>query len=234
MADGFNYLAKPNSQAWPYPCPRPLFRTSWLFRTASMTSLHAVAMQLRILWMSVKWDDLSTKPPALYDGKNQVTTDNEIVTTEILKHRNIGRYMETPQYWHRKISIPLDAPRKQVDYSPIRSGLRKRKRAESPVSADPRVEEDWVDEADLELWEIKAYRDRLDRERTAVGTRRNTGTTIKAPEKFDPSDMERTKRVLGSSSLQDLKAKTEESMIQQRAAFKAGRSATPEIPALNV
>ena len=108
MADGFNYLAKPNSQAWPYPCPRPLFRTSWLFRTASMTSLHAVAMQLRILWMSVKWDDLSTKPPALYDGKNQVTTDNEIVTTEILKHRNIGRYMETTQYWQRKISIPLD------------------------------------------------------------------------------------------------------------------------------
>merc|ERR1719327_1761917 len=117
---------------------------------------------------------MATKPPALYDGKNQVTTDNEIVTTEILKHRNIGRYMETTQYWQRKISIPLDAPRKQVDYSPIRSGLRKRKRAESPVSADPRVEEVWVDEADLELWEIKAYRDRLDRERTAVGTRRNT------------------------------------------------------------
>ena len=118
--------------------------------------------------------------------------------------------------------------------SVFRSGLRKRKRAESPVNADPRVEEVWIDEADLELWEIKSYRDKLDRERTAVGTRRNTGTTIKAPEKFDPSDMERTKRVLGSSSLQDLKAKTEESMREQRAAFKAGRSATPEIPALTV
>ena len=86
-----------------------------------MTSLHQVAMQLRILWMCVKWDDLSTKPPALYDGKNQVTTDSEIVTTEILKHRNIGRYLENTQYWQRKVSIPLDAPRKQVDYSPIRS-----------------------------------------------------------------------------------------------------------------
>ena len=233
QVDGFNYAAKANNMVWPYPCPRPAFKTSWLFRTAAMKSLHSVAMQLRILWMCIRWDDMLTKPPS-GDGKNQVTTDHEIVTSEILKHRNQGRYLENTQYFQRKISIPLDQPRKQVDYSPIRSGLRKRKRAESPVNADPRVEEVWIDEADLELWEIKAYRDRLDRERTAVGTRRNTGTTIKAPEKFDPSDMERTKRVLGSSSLQDLKAKTEESMIQQRAAFKAGRSATPEIPALNV
>ena len=225
MADGFNYLAKPNSQAWPYPCPRPLFRTSWLFRTASMTSLHAVAMQLRILWMSVKWDDLSTKPPALYDGKNQVTTDNEIVTTEILKHRNIGRYMETTQYWQRKISIPLDAPRKQVDYSPIRSGLRKRKRAESPVSADPRVQEVWVDELNLELWEIRAYRERLDRERERLTTRRQAGTVIKAPEKFDPSE---DKKKIFNQSLQDIKQRTEESLRQQREAFKAGKT-VPEV-----
>ena len=122
--------------AWPYPCPRPLFRTSWMLRTASMTSIHAVAMQLRILWMCVKWDDMSTKPPALYDGKNQVTTDTEIVTTEIRKHRNIGRYSEITQYWQRKISIPLDAPRKQVDYSPIRSGLRKRKRLDEKENSD--------------------------------------------------------------------------------------------------
>ena len=73
MADGFNYLAKPNSQAWPYPCPRPLFRTSWLFRTCNMTSLHGVAMQLRILWMCLKWDDMNGRPPPMFDGKNQVS-----------------------------------------------------------------------------------------------------------------------------------------------------------------
>jgi hypothetical protein len=102
------------------------------------------------------------------------------------------------------------------------------------VNADPRVEEVWIDEADLELWEIKAYRDRCERERSAVGTRRQAGTAIKAPEKYDPSDTERVRRVLGSGSLLDLKAKTEESMREQRAAFKAGRSSTPEIPALTV
>ena len=232
-ADGFNSSAKANNTVWPYPCSRPSFRTSWLYRTASMASLHAVAMQLRILWMCLRWDDMVTKAPT-GDGKNQVTTDHEIVTTEILKHRSVGRYLEQTQYFQRKISIPLDQPRKQVDYSPIRSGLRKRKRPESPVNADPRVEEIWIDELDLELWEIKAYRDRCDREKSAVATRRQAGTTIRAPEKFDPSDMERSRRVLGSASLADLKAKTEESMKEQRAAFKAGRSSTPEIPALTV
>ena len=224
MADGFNYAAKPNSQAWPYPCPRPLFRTSWMFRTASMTSLHTVAMQLRILWMCVKWDDMAQKPPISYDGKNQVTTDSEIVTTEILKHRNIGRYMEVTQYWQRKISIPLDAPRKQVDYSPIRSGLRKRKRAESPVSADPRVEEVWVDELTLEPWEIRAYRDRVDRERERLTTRRQAGTIIKAPERLDPSEEKKTR--IFNQNLEQIKQRTEESLRQQREAFKAGRVVT--------
>merc|ERR1719381_189181 len=209
---------------WPYPCPRPAFKTSWLFRTAAMKSLHSVAMQLRILWMCIRWDDMLTKPPSA-DGKNQVTTDHEIVTSEILKHRNQGRYLENTQYFQRKISIPLDAPRKQVDYSPIRSGLRKRKRAESPVSADPRVQEVWVDELNLELWEIRAYRERLDRERERLTTRRQAGTVIKAPEKFDPSE---DKKKIFNQSLQDIKQRTEESLRQQREAFKAGKT-VPEV-----
>jgi len=233
-AEGFNYASKANWSAWSYPCPRPLFRTSWLYRTAGMTSLQSVAMQLRILWMCIRWDDMITKPPTT-DGKNQLTTDNEIVTTEILKHRNVGRYLELTQYWQRKISIPLDQPRKQVDYSPIRSGLRKRKRAESPVSADPKMEEVWVDELSLELWEIKGYRDRVDRDReklTMTTTRRQAGTLIRAPEKYDPSEEKRAR--LGNSSLQEIKQKTEESLREQRAAFKATRSATPELSKPNV
>lgn len=44
----------------------------------------------------------------------------------------------------------------------IRSGLRKRKRPESPHSTEPQVSEEWVDEDKLELWEIKQYGDRYD------------------------------------------------------------------------
>lgn len=39
----------------------------------------------------------------------------------------------------------------------IRSGLRKRKRPESPQCTDPQVSEEWVDEDKLDLWEIKQY-----------------------------------------------------------------------------
>lgn len=42
----------------------------------------------------------------------------------------------------------------------IRSGLRKRKRPESPQNMDPQVSEEWVDEEKLELWEIKQYGDK--------------------------------------------------------------------------
>jgi nucleosome-remodeling factor subunit BPTF len=47
-----------------------------------------------------------------------------------------------------------------IEVTSIRSGLRKRKRAESPQSTEPQVTEEWVDEERLELWEIKQYGDR--------------------------------------------------------------------------
>jgi nucleosome-remodeling factor subunit BPTF len=47
-----------------------------------------------------------------------------------------------------------------VEVTSIRSGLRKRKRAESPQSTEPQVTEEWVEEDRLELWEIKQYGDR--------------------------------------------------------------------------
>lgn len=47
-----------------------------------------------------------------------------------------------------------------LEVTSIRSGLRKRKRPESPQSTDPQVSEEWVDEDKLELWEIKQYGER--------------------------------------------------------------------------
>ena len=225
--EGFNYNSKANASAWPYPCPRPTFKTAWLFRTASMNSLHSVALQLRILWACIRWDDMNTKP-ANPDGKHSETTDTEIVTTELLKHRNIGRYLEKTQYFQRRVTIPLDAPRKQVDYSPIRSGLRKRKRAESPVQAEPQVAEKWIDEHELELCDIRAYRDKLERGNDVPLTRANNGRNIKAPERYDPSDLHEVKKRNTNSS--EMKAKFDAQIKEQREAFKASRSTTPDLP----
>lgn len=144
---------------WPYQCPRPLFKTCWLYRTVGLKSLAAAALQLRILWACLRWDDMSAKP-ASSDGKHQVTTDTEIMSLEILKHRHVGQFMDRTQYLRRKVVIPLELPKQVREVTSIRSGLRKRKRPESPQSTEPQVSEEWVDEDKLELWEIKLYGDR--------------------------------------------------------------------------
>ncbi|XP_040567508.1 nucleosome-remodeling factor subunit NURF301 [Lepeophtheirus salmonis] len=185
-AEGFNYSAKVNNSFWPYPCPRPTFRTSWLYRTASLSSIHAIALQMRILWGCIRWDDMFAKPLTA-EGKHQVTTDTSIITTEILKQRCSGRHLEKNEFLVRKVIIPLDAPKTVVEVIPIRSGLRKRKRAESPQQSEPKVEEEWSDESLLELWEIRAFREKIEKEKAMnTVTRSRTGTAIREPVKYDP------------------------------------------------
>ena len=184
--EGFNYTAKGNNQVWPYPCPRPFFHTTWSFRTSSSEAIQSVGLQLKILWACVRWDDMNSKTLSS-DGKHQVTTDNAITTTEILKHRNTGRFLENTQYFQRKVTIPLNVPSRPRPTSPIRSGLRKRKRAESPTQSEPQLTEQWIDENSLELWEIRAYKDRLEREKYMSITRGRSETVVKGPDRFDPS-----------------------------------------------
>lgn len=60
----------------------------------------------------------------------------------------------------------------------IRSGLRKRKRAESPQQTEPQVSEEWIDEDKLELWEIKLYGEKQEKLAAASAqpvTRNSTG-----------------------------------------------------------
>ncbi|XP_044734089.1 nucleosome-remodeling factor subunit NURF301, partial [Chrysoperla carnea] len=172
---GFHHLAKANPSIWPYPCPRPLFKTCWLYRSVGLKSLSAAALQLRILWTCLRWDDMQMKPITT-DGKHQITTETEIISLEMLKHRHVGQFLERTQYLRRKVVIPLELPKTiRVEVTSIRSGLRKRKRPESPQTTEPQVTEDWVEENSLELWEIKLYGERLERANAQVITRSRTG-----------------------------------------------------------
>lgn len=107
---GFNHQSKANMSVWPYPCSRPVFKTCWIFRTMNVHTLSALALQLRIIWCCLKWDDMATKPPTS-DGKNQITTETEIMSQEILKYRHCGRFSEKTQYLRRKVVIPLELPK---------------------------------------------------------------------------------------------------------------------------
>lgn len=135
---GFSHSCKPNQLVWPYPCARPLFKTCWLYRTVNLQWLASAALQLRVLWACLRWDDMAAKP-ATADGKHQLTTDTEIVSLELLKHRHIGQFSERTQYLRRKVVIPLELPKTVREVTSIRSGLRKRKRAESPQNTEPQV-----------------------------------------------------------------------------------------------
>ncbi|XP_064211217.1 nucleosome-remodeling factor subunit NURF301 isoform X2 [Tribolium castaneum] len=209
--NGYHALAKPNNSVWPYPCARPLFKTCWVYRTGIVRSLAAVALQLRILWSCLRWDDMQTKPPNT-EGKHQVTTETEILSLELLKHRHVGQFLEKTQYLRRKVVIPLELPKTVREVTSIRSGLRKRKRPESPQSTDPQVSEEWVDEDKLELWEIKQY-----------GERSRTGNLPPAKAVVDSSELNKV-TVSGKASAEEIKEKMEQQLRIQRAAHQQKRA----------
>lgn len=107
---GFNTLAKANNSIWPYPCARPLFKTCWIYRTVNLRSLACAALQLKIMWACLRWDDMLVKPQNA-DGKHQITTETEILSLELLKHRHVGQFMQKTQYLRRKVVIPLELPK---------------------------------------------------------------------------------------------------------------------------
>ncbi|XP_071445006.1 nucleosome-remodeling factor subunit NURF301 isoform X3 [Hetaerina americana] len=226
---GFHSAAKANLQVWPYPCPRPLFKTCWLFKTSCAPSLSAAALQLKILWACLRWDDMQVKGPS-GDGKHQVTTDTEITSTELLRHRHVGAFLEKTQYLRRKVTIPLELP-KAVRVTSHRLGLRKRKRAESPQSTEPQVTEEWVDEERLELWEIKQYGERRERANAHVVTRSRTGSLAPKPDRLDPGQQGAsgtgnapTGVVSAKASAEEIKERLEQQLRMQRAAHQQRRA----------
>ncbi|KAK9686188.1 PHD-finger [Popillia japonica] len=210
--NGFHTLAKPNNSVWPYPCARPLFKTCWVYRTVNLKSLPAAALQLRILWACLRWDDMQAKALSA-DGKHQITTETEILSLELLKHRHVGQFLEKTQYLRRKVVIPLELPKTIREVTSIRSGLRKRKRPESPQSTDPQVSEEWVDEDKLELWEIKQY-----------GDKSRTGNLPPARAILDSTEVPSKLLVSGKATPEEIKEKMEQQLRMQRAAHQQKRA----------
>ncbi|XP_024944598.1 nucleosome-remodeling factor subunit NURF301 isoform X2 [Cephus cinctus] len=224
---GFHHMAKANMSVWPYPCPRPLFKTCWLYRTVGLKSLAAAAIQLRILWACLRWDDMAAKPLSS-DGKHQITTDTEIMSLEILKHRHVGQFMDRTQYMRRKVVIPLELPKQVREVTSIRSGLRKRKRPESPQSTEPQVTEEWVDEDKLELWEIKQYGDRLEKANAQIITRSRSGVPQNVVVGSNRGTGSGTglgdQLVSGKATPEEIKEKMEQQLRIQRAAHQQKRA----------
>ena len=217
---GFHHGPKNNSPAWIYPSARPLFKNVWFYRTNGLQSLSAFALQVRILWACLRWEEMSTKASNMgMDGKNQITTDTEITTTDILKHRHIGRFLERTQYFQRRVVIPLDVPKTVREVTPSRSGLRKRKMVEAPKLSQPIVTEDWVDEDRLELWVIKQYHERIEKAAAAAAVAAST-----TPTTSHLTRIKSTPQTLGPGgkpmTMEELKAQAEQQLRAQRTAHQ--------------
>ncbi|GIX97254.1 nucleosome-remodeling factor subunit NURF301 [Caerostris darwini] len=202
-AYGFNYNAKNNQYIWSYgTCPRPSFKTAWQFRTQTLTSIHEAALQLRVMWSCIRWDDVQAKPPP--SGTNTISTETEVQTVELLQRRDVGRFGLRSEYLVRRITVPIDLPSKpRVKSTPQRSGLRERRRPESPENKLPTVSETWVPEEDLDLWEIREFGEMIEKKK-----RENSRDHRQAHQQ---------------QSAEKIKAQMEAQLIQQRLALQQKR-----------
>ncbi|XP_074486723.1 nucleosome-remodeling factor subunit BPTF-like isoform X2 [Sebastes fasciatus] len=174
----FSYNAKPALDIWPYPSPRPTFGITWRYRLQTVKSLAGVSLMLRLLWAALRWDDMAVKPSAAVGTTRTAlspliateTSDTEITTTEIIKRRDVGPYGIRSEYCIRKIICPLGVPETPKEtHTPQRKGLRssalRPKKPEPAKQTGPVVIESWVAEEELDLWEIRAFSERVEKEK---------------------------------------------------------------------
>ncbi|XP_051888772.1 nucleosome-remodeling factor subunit BPTF isoform X3 [Pristis pectinata] len=186
---GFNYNAKPALDIWPYPSPRPTFGIAWRYRLQTVKSLAGVSLMLRLLWACLRWDDMAVKPPAGVSTARTETTETDITTTEIIKRRDVGPYGIRSEYCIRKIICPIGVPETPKETpTPQRKGLRssalRPKKVEAPKQTGPVIIETWVPEEELDLWEIRSFAERVEKEKAQAAEQQAKVSEQKKSEEF--------------------------------------------------
>lgn len=168
-AKSFSYTAKQNNYVWPYGMtPRPTFRTCWLYRNRLINTMQDVALQLKVIYACLRWDDMQVKPPA--SGHNVISTDEATVSIELLKKRDKLPYLTHSEYLIKKTVTPIEQPTKYRKVGPkkvtpsARSGLRARRQTVEEEEKGPTIEEVWVSEDQLELWELRQFDEKIQRQ----------------------------------------------------------------------
>ena len=81
---GFHYNTKWNSLNYPHDFPRPSLMMAWRYRTQSVRTLAAAAIQTRILNASMKWDEMNIRPPR--GNSNTLKTSSGKMRTFYIKN----------------------------------------------------------------------------------------------------------------------------------------------------
>ena len=105
---GFSSTVSVKSDSgWIYVSPRPLFCTAWQYRTASAPNLSSIALQLRVLWCCIRWEDMSTDN--CMEDLTVPTETDMVTTTTILRRRDVGQDGLHSEYLVRRVSVPAAA-----------------------------------------------------------------------------------------------------------------------------
>ncbi|XP_048466808.1 nucleosome-remodeling factor subunit BPTF isoform X2 [Rhincodon typus] len=144
---------------------------------------------LRLLWACLRWDDMAVKPPSGVTTARTETTETDITTTEIIKRRDVGPYGIRSEYCIRKIICPIGVPETPKETpTPQRKGLRssalRPKKIEAPKQTGPVIIETWVPEEELDLWEIRSFAERVEKEKAQAAEQQAKVSEQKKSEEF--------------------------------------------------
>lgn len=169
---GFQANTKSNLLIWPYPSPRPALDLCWKWQTLNACNLHAIALQLRIMWSSIKWNEF--EPDDNHpDRRFVIGMPNHDERRQIVRHKEMPPYGQYERYELEIEIIPLyedqqedeeeswlSRSSRQTDCSQ-KGASRVGRKAKRPRTIDNRtataIRHEWVDGVTLKVFEIKDY-----------------------------------------------------------------------------
>ncbi|UMM16688.1 hypothetical protein L5515_013594 [Caenorhabditis briggsae] len=164
---GFSAGTKSNLLIWPYPAPRPTLDLCWKWQTLNARNLHAVALQLKIMWSSIKWNEF--EPDDNHpDRRVVIDTPTHDERRRIVKHKEMPPYGQYERYQLEIEIIPLydeqededeswTTRARQTDSARTASTRKKRPLRNLDNRVPTSVRYEWVDGVTLKVYEIKDY-----------------------------------------------------------------------------
>uniref|UniRef100_A0A8R1I3N9 DDT domain-containing protein n=1 Tax=Caenorhabditis japonica TaxID=281687 RepID=A0A8R1I3N9_CAEJA len=165
---GFMQSAKSNYLIWPYPAPRPTLDLCWKWQTLNARSIHAVALQLKIMWSSIKWNEFDPED-SHPDRRVVVDTPSHDERRRIIQHKEMAPYGQYERYELEIEIIPLydeneeedeswSARRERVDVARSATARRIKRPNRGPDNrVATAIRKEWVDGVTLKVFEIRDY-----------------------------------------------------------------------------
>lgn len=181
---GFHYEKKAAFMHWPYPGPRPTLSFGWRYRLQTADSLFGIALQLRVMWHCLKWDDINCIPERFgifKDTKDGSTLYRRVMDIRYLDLHGLKCELNVELRTSKQVKNGLREKTRSIDsdddedgneddsdpdFKPRSASRRRRKRRQVKRMFDDDSSQDqtelsitnaWVPDSSVELWELRYY-----------------------------------------------------------------------------